>query len=260
MGYGIIYGAYDREKDKWYIGQTIRTLDKRKKQHLSDAGKNGSNSYFHNVIRKYGENIFEWYVIDDTCENRDELNEMEFHYIQQYKSFGKNGYNLTTGGGGVSGYIHPPEIRKRISESNKGKVRTEEVIQKMREISTGKFASPETKQKMSESRIGILKGEKHPLFGKFHSEESKQKMSESKMGSKNSMFGRTGEKHPLFGKFGADNPTSKRYRIYFPCGDIVEVVGLNEFCRQHNLSQSNMHQVALGKAKQHKGFRVEKIG
>ena len=96
-----------------------------------------------------------------------------------------------------------PEVRRKISEANKRKVRkphSEETKRKMSEAhkgrpawNKGKSVSEETRRKMSESR----KGEKNPNFGKSHSEETCRKISEAL----------SGEKHPNRGK-----PHSEEHR------------------------------------------------
>ena len=40
----------------------------------------------------------------------------------------------------------------------------------------------EIKGKIRQSHIGLLAGEKHPMYGKHHTEESRRKMSESLKG------------------------------------------------------------------------------
>ena len=48
----------------------------------------------------------------------------------------------------------------------------------------------------------------------------------------------------------------KTYTVIHPNGTVETVVGMKEFCEKHNLSKSNMSQVATGKQKHHKGYRI----
>ena len=64
---------------------------------------------------------------------------------------------------------------------------SEETKKKLREINIGKRHTEETKKKMSKTRIGLIIGEKHPMFGKHHFKETKQKISNAVKG----------DKHPL---------------------------------------------------------------
>ena len=101
--------------------------------------------------------------------------------------------------------------------------------------------SEETCKKISESILG----KNHWNFGKCLSEETKEKLKNTHIG----------ELNPNFGKFGKDNQKSKKYIITFPDGHEEFIIGLCEFCRNNNLHQSHMSQIANGKGKQHKGFK-----
>lgn len=70
------------------------------------------------AIIKYGEENFVIEKIDEAY-NIDELNEKEIFYIKKYKSKCPNGYNI--GNGGLN-RNHSIETRRKIGESNKGKV------------------------------------------------------------------------------------------------------------------------------------------
>ena len=54
---------------------------------------------------------------------------------------------------------------------------------------------------------------------------------------------------------------SKHYTINHPCGKTDIIFNLRKFCREHNLHQSNMVQVAKGNPKhnQHKGFICREV-
>jgi group I intron endonuclease len=90
-----------------YVGQSIE-YKKRMKTH-EDSGKN-PKFYLGYAIRKYGwENFTKDTLIDDVPE--EDLDNLEINYIAFYNSFGPGGYNLTKGGGGVSGYKFTNEQR-----------------------------------------------------------------------------------------------------------------------------------------------------
>jgi hypothetical protein len=61
-----------------------------------------------------------------------------------------------------------PEVRKRISEGNKGKKHSEETRRKMSESQKKRYEDPEERRKISEGNKG-----------KKHSEEARRKMSEA---------------------------------------------------------------------------------
>ena len=95
--------------------------------------------------------------------------------------------NMTWGGEGTSGlnsFANKTEeemeiIRRKISESEKGKKLSEETKQRMSESHKGRKFSEERKQNLSESMKGKYIGKNHPMYGKYHSDESKLKMSET---------------------------------------------------------------------------------
>ena len=78
--------------------------------------------------------------------------------------------NRTKGGQGAVGRPCSEKTRKKISQSNKGKI----------SWNTGKtnIYSNESRRKMSESKIGMFEGEKNPMYG----------------------TSRTGEENPFYGK------------------------------------------------------------
>lgn len=47
---------------------------------------------------------------------------------------------------------------------------------------------------------------------------------------------------------------AKTYQFICPDGQLIEVFNLRKFCRENNLQQTHMCQVAKGKAKSHKGY------
>lgn len=134
----IIYKCTNIKNKKCYIGQTIITLNKRRQSHESKSFKKSDNTYFHKAIRKYGKEFFIWEVICK-CDNKEELDEMEFHYIKQYNSFVKDGgYNLTHGGDFNPMFYK--EFRDKISKKAKGRTfkHTQESKNKISKFSKGK--------------------------------------------------------------------------------------------------------------------------
>lgn len=153
----IIYKIQNKINNKVYIGQTTRTLNERKREHISK----GNNGYFfiQKAIKKYGEDNFEWSVICN-CNDRKELNKMEKYYIKEYDSY-RNGYNMTLGG---DGHKSPH------SEETKNKIRGNKNF-------LGKKHSPETIERIRAANIGNKHG-----VGRIFSDEIKKKISESEKG------------------------------------------------------------------------------
>lgn len=95
---GLIYLCKNKLNGKIYIGQTIQTLEKRKRRHENDALNNNDNFIFHRALKKYEINNFEWSILESDIEEK-YLNEKEKYFIQKYNSNNINiGYNMTVGG------------------------------------------------------------------------------------------------------------------------------------------------------------------
>lgn len=217
----IIYKATNLINGKVYIGKTIKSLERRRNEHVS--GTSDSTKTFNGIkgaIAKYGKENFSWEVLE-IC-SQEESSEREMYYIQLYKSNVNGfGYNLTNGGDGASfGDLNPskrPDVKEKLRIANTGFKHSEETLLKMSAISKEyyKDGMPEwQKKKISESLIG---------------------RSVSK---------------------GADNPLSKSCILVDPFGTVHEVCGIREFADENGLDNSNISKLIYGKLKTHKGWRL----
>lgn len=114
----IIYKVTNILDGKIYIGKTIKTLEKRRREHLYELRYPRFNSHFHRALIKYGAATnFTWEVID-TAEELKELNEKEKYWIQLLKSNDPDvGYNISRGGDG--GSVPGLEKKKRVEGPRK---------------------------------------------------------------------------------------------------------------------------------------------
>lgn len=169
----IIYLATNIVNGKQYVGQTVRTLDRRRNQHYSDAKRQTCNIIFHNAIRKYGENAFIWEVVKE-YNDVTILDEAEKRCIALLNTLSPNGYNLMTGG---SNGTHSEETKRKMSEALSGKKNPNygKDLSGVNAPNYGRKFSEETKAKHREAHAGSKNG----MFGKKHSKETKQKMRES---------------------------------------------------------------------------------
>jgi group I intron endonuclease len=145
-GNGVIYRHTYKVDGRSYIGQSLISEKERTKSHK----KSKDGTHFHRAIRKYGWHNFTTEILH---ENIDPLflDDWEIYYIAQYGTFGKNGFNMTAGGGGIKGYKH--------TENHKSHLSTR------------------------------MAGENNPFYGRKHSEESLNRISASRSGEKNPNFG-----------------------------------------------------------------------
>ena len=146
---GYIYKITNTYNNKVYIGKTIQKVQRRFKQHISNALKNDyrlRHIHLYSAIREHGPERFKVEVIESmTVPNAKDLNDRESYWITLYDSTNpEKGYNLTGGGDGGSHILpetvskilntkrengtfhHSAETRQKISESHKGKKFTDE--------------------------------------------------------------------------------------------------------------------------------------
>lgn len=175
--YSSVYVFTNKINKKQYVGQSIN-IKERYKQHFKDAKHD--NLLFHRALNKYGEENFNFEIIEENIP-LEYIGEREKFWIIKLNTKVPNGYNLTDGGEGTFGYKHTEEAkikmskakkgkfthlqsdetRKKISEANKGRKPSAYCIQKIKEARTGTHLSDETKIKISEATKGIPKTEEH---------------------------------------------------------------------------------------------------
>lgn len=128
---GVIYKIENLVNGKVYIGQTIRTFEERKKQHIAELkGGYKRNVKLQNAWNKYGEKNFKFSIIDYFPISI--LDDKEIYYIEKFNSF-NNGYNMTTGGNQVMhNQKHTKSARKKISHKLKTKWNDKRFIEKMK--------------------------------------------------------------------------------------------------------------------------------
>lgn len=150
--YGSIYRITNRVNGKAYVGLTTYPVRSRWRRHLS------SGRYaLHSAIKKYGRIQFEveeLYV----AFNRKELIRAERYFIRTLKTIAPDGYNLTSGGDGVT---MTAEIREKISAAQKGVKKSLRSRRRMSKAAKGrvpwnkgKSASEESRAKMSMAARG----------------------------------------------------------------------------------------------------------
>ena len=161
-GIGHIYCIRCLANGKLYIGQTVKSLNRRFNQHIAEA-KRGGRTKLHRAIRKYGEENFTveevmWVEAPTKQALKAKLDFLEIHFIQKFDTR-RNGYNTGEGGEGHSQDAHPlygkhrsREVREKISRSLKGRPLSPEHRRHISQTEKGKFVSEETRRKISEAR------------------------------------------------------------------------------------------------------------
>jgi group I intron endonuclease len=144
-----IYCIENITTGKKYIGQSI-DAEERWKTHLRRLRKNNSKSrYLQYSYNKHGENSFIFYIIEVCL--KDELNEREEYYVNNFNTKSPNGYNMTDGGDGSPNPTE--ETKEKLSLSLIGNKR-----------SFGKHwnLSEDNKENIREAKMG----KNHPKFAK----------------------------------------------------------------------------------------------
>jgi group I intron endonuclease len=167
---GVVYILENKTNRKRYIGQTIRELNERWRQHIRNA-EQGCRFPLHRAMRKYG--VFAFHVVFEiVCKSQKELNRIERMLIKTLKTREKKyGYNLTEGGLGGK-----PFLGHRHTIVAKNKIRT---------ALKGRKMPAETRAKISASKKGVALTAEHRA---------------NLSGSNNGMYGMVGKLNPMFGK------------------------------------------------------------
>lgn len=150
----IIYKAENIINGKIYVGQTIKSLNERKQQHLLKA-KKGEGYKFHRALSYWGEQNFIWDILEEVSTVQ-QLKEREHYWIEYYKSY-EYGYNLTKGDSNPMNFSESKQYHDSVMRSKEVREKISKTM-KVR-IAEGKFFTEEHRNKISQK----LKGNKHFL-------------------------------------------------------------------------------------------------
>lgn len=236
---GEIYMIKNKIDGMMYVGQTKFTSTKRFRQHINKALNTTRNLHLYNAMRKYGIENFELIVLEsDIDENM--LDARESYYIEKYDTL-NNGYNCTSGGGGMRNYHHSKETRKKMSigiSNSMWKINTPERAKKISDAQKGRKFTEEHKKHIKES-IHDRYGDGNPFYGKHHTDDTKHKISDAN--TKYRVVQKSGEdvlnifdsvtesaQYCIDSGLTSAKITSVMYRIYYTC------VGNQKVCYGYN--------------------------
>ena len=247
-----IYQATNLINGKTYNGFDSNWPN-RKKRHLKDSRSKKSRAYndiFHKAIRKYGESNFEWKVIYQSKDGKHCKDIMENYFIIENHSFinfiNSNGYNMTLGGDGMLGFKHSEESKLKNSTSC-GKIF--KVWHKDGHIVEGKHIKNfcKTNNLNYESFKKVLIGKRFSYNGCYYTYDNENNFEEA-LQKYNKKIKKSmcimGEKH------------SKEYTMLSPNNELITFTNLAKFARDNNLNQQSLKQVAMGRLKSNKGWKL----
>lgn len=165
------------------------------------ASRGESQYHLHRAMRRYGVEHFTIEIIEESVPEI-LLNDREVLWIVTTNSIANGNYNMTNGGNGTRGWRHTSESKTKIANGNRGKKRT-----------------PKQKTQMSLSHLGKKQTPQHIAHG---------------------VASRLGRKHTPQHIANVSKGKSSWWVVTDPNGKAELVLGLKQFCRQHNLHQSSL--------------------
>ena len=105
-----VYLITNLVNNKKYVGITHNTIEHRFEEHIQKSRCKNGTWVLHRALRKYGVDNFKIELLEDNID-KEQIGEKETYYIYLYDTY-NNGYNITLGGAGTSGYRHKPGFVK----------------------------------------------------------------------------------------------------------------------------------------------------
>lgn len=218
--------------DKGYVGSAA-SLYHRKNYHWSMLRRGlHFNTHLQRAWDRYGESAFVFVVLETIPPQQ--LIEVEQKYIDRLQSYDdRYGFNLRRIANSQLGFKHSELTRQRMSDAHKGR--------------PGRTPSEETRRKLSAANIG-----------KSPSAETRAKISQSHKGKPKSEATRANMRLAQQGAYPPESARlarSKRWLVIDPDGNEQIVISLRRFSLEHGLDPGHMHDVAIGKQHQHRGWK-----
>jgi len=180
-----IYRATNTVNGKVYIGFTAHWPQRINGHNYDRRYGNAENKAFYNAIKKHGWDAFVWDALYQSQDFEHTLKVMEPHFIDEYRSWvgfeDCNGYNITRGGEGTTGWKRSPELIESHRQQMKGRKQSAEHVAKRAlalrgrifPAQQGKKHTEESRKKMSNALKGKPKSESHKLSMKNRPQDTK---------------------------------------------------------------------------------------
>lgn len=164
---GGIYGIFNTDNGKWYIGQSYNIRERIRKHLYRLRLGTHINVHLQGAFAKYGESCFVCMIIE-VVNDKHARDDRERFWIAHYMSNKQEtGYNVESGGCtthdvaeetnrkrsvALTGHKTSIETRKKISLANSRRICSEETRAKLSAAAKGRKLSGETKRRMSEAQ------------------------------------------------------------------------------------------------------------
>lgn len=158
---GALY-RLDFPNGKSYVGITTLDVNDRFAEHVACSSKSRKWAV-HKAIAKYGADSVRVVTLA-IADSWEYLCLIERKAIEVFGTFGKAGYNLTSGGEGIVGYSHSEEARKKMSASHRGVRRSDAHRENIRKAllgnkyPLGKKQPPQTIQRRRMAQYAVATG------------------------------------------------------------------------------------------------------
>jgi hypothetical protein len=162
----------------------------------------------------------------------DEIILQQYYKVVENPHFANRAYQTSTKFSTL-GLFPSDETRKKISQSNAGRIVTEKTKQKISKIHKGKVVSQKSRNKMSASHKG-------KILSDNHKEKIRQSCIENMQINKK-----------MYCKY--------IFTFTSSSGKIVETYDVMSFCKENNLSYSKVYETSIGKQSHHKGWKITRI-
>jgi group I intron endonuclease len=160
-----VYLVTNKVNRKQYVGQTVRSLEKRWNSHVSVAMR-GKGSYLAHAIKMHSSEKFMVETLH-ICESKEEMDFTEIFYIELLKTKRPVGYNLTAGGEGNLGW-KPSEKTKEHMGAPKGSHWTAEARERRKVLMKELWSNGKLSKKSAAER---MRGNTHTKGRKIPEEE-----------------------------------------------------------------------------------------
>lgn len=247
---GYVYKIVNIVNNKCYVGQTVRSVSQRFKEHFHPSA---NCLYLKNSILKYGKENFKVEVLETiNCESKKELvgilNQLEIKYINNNNSLAPNGYNGCLGGGNSvdrkwAQGMSPESIVKR-AEKHKKSIKCNETGQiwpSIKECADSFGVKPESIHRVLR---GVRDHFKNMSFSYVNPEKSKPKKIRKKRVRSLDSYNLTG----LFKQVEAQKRSIK-------CNETGEIWNsIQEAAKHFEVKNETIHRVLRGNRKSFRNF------